>query len=112
MSVRRGSTKNLPLCLIRNRRKGKTHDRLVHHPWSYWLCMGCCGFLGPSIRQAELWRGPLMSKPWITSPRDRLSRKFATLHKQLAKEVRQPPISEKTARKRQASHDYRTRGAE
>ncbi len=47
---------------------------------------------------------------WITTPRDRLSRKFKALHRQLAKEVRQPPISDKTARKRQSSQDFRARG--
>ena len=47
---------------------------------------------------------------WITTPRDRLSRKYAILHKQLAKEIRQPPVSEKVQRKRRASRDYRSRG--
>ncbi len=49
-------------------------------------------------------------KPWITSPRDRLSRKYAALHRQLAKEVRQPPVSDKAARKRQNSLDFRAMG--
>ncbi len=47
---------------------------------------------------------------WITTPRDRLSRKYKALHRQLAKEVLQPPVSEKTARKRQNSQSFRARG--
>lgn len=52
-----------------------------------------------------------MTKPHLTTNRDRLSKKFKTLHRQLAAELKQPePEPSKVERKRQASQDFRSRG--
>lgn len=51
-----------------------------------------------------------MTKPHITTPRDRLSARYKALHKQLASELKQQPEPSKQDRKRATSHDFRARG--
>lgn len=52
-----------------------------------------------------------MSKPWITTPQNRLSAKYRALHAQLRREIAAPePEPGKTARKRAASQSFHQRG--
>ena len=51
--------------------------------------------------------GKGMSKPWLTDPRDRLSRKYIELHAQLRREV----MDAKRARKRRRSRRFKKTGS-
>ena len=53
-----------------------------------------------------------MTVRWVTTPKDRMSRRFKELHKRLEREVKQPeaPEPDKISRKRAASNLFRDRG--
>jgi hypothetical protein len=53
-----------------------------------------------------------MSKPWITTNRDRRSKKYQAILADLRASVTKPnpPMSDKQSRKRERSQDFRARG--